>query len=215
MCGGKVSPEQINGISELRNFNQSADNNKTPIFGRLRDVFTQPGAVLEIGSGSGQHAIFLAENMRWLAWQPTEQGELLGDLTANIEELATDNVLIPVRLEVGAIWPDGRYDYAYTANVLHIMSEELMPGFFAEVSERLEPGGICSVYGPFRYNGHFTTESNAHFDLFLKETYPHGGIRDFEVVCAEADRHGFELLHDFNMPANNQLLVFRLSTSAS
>jgi len=194
----------------LKNFNQAADINRTPIYERLKEVFAKPGTVLEVGAGSGQHAIFLGEQMPWLTWQPTEQAELLVDLTANIEETGLHNVLKPVRLEVGAYWPAGGYDYGYAANILHIMSEKLVPDFFAGLCERLEKNGICAVYGPFRYNGDFTTESNASFDVFLKETYPHGGIRDFETVCAEAQRYGFELQHDFNMPANNQLLVFRL-----
>ena len=193
----------------MRNFNQAADNNKRPICEKLQALFAAPGRVLEIASGSGQHAIHMSSQLPHLTWQPTEQTEMLEPLKENVSKFTAGNVLEPVELEVSNIWPAGSFSYAYAANLLHIMSEPLMPVFFERVSQRLVMQGLCVVYGPFRYGGCFTTESNARFDVFLRGTYPHGGIRDFEKVCDVAGQYGFSIISDFNMPANNQLLVFR------
>lgn len=197
-------------MSQIRDFSQAAENNQSPILERLAEYFTEPGHVLEIGSGTGQHAIYLSTQLPHLTWQPTEQPGSLDRLNANLSDLAPGNVRPGVGLKVESEWPEGLYRYAFSANVLHIMPADYIPGFFTELAARLEPGGLCCLYGPYRYGGAFTTASNAKFDVWLKEKHPGGGIRDIEHVTELANHAGFIMLDDHDMPANNQLLVFQL-----
>lgn len=197
-------------MSQVRHFSQAAENNKSSILERLAGYFTESGHVLEIGSGTGQHAIYLSTHLPHLIWQPTEQPEYLDRLNENLSALAPGNVQTGVGLKVESEWPEGLYRYAFSANVLHIMSADHIPRFFAELAARLETDGLCCLYGPYRYGGKFTTQSNARFDGWLKETHTGGGIRDIEHVTELAKHAGFRMLDDHDMPANNQLLVFQL-----
>ncbi len=192
----------------LKNFSQAAHNNKDAILGVLKRFFLEPGLLLEIGSGSGQHAIHMAGQMRSITWQPTEMSTNLPALEENLLVGSQTNVLKPAELEIGFVWPEGDYRYAYAANVLHIMSERLLPDLFSGLRSCMCLVGLVCFYGPFKYGGEFTTESNARFDGWLKRNYPKAGIRDIEIVEAEAASKGFKLSDDFAMPANNQLLVF-------
>ena len=193
----------------LKNFNQAADNNKEAILSVLKPLFRERGTLLEIGSGSGQHAIHMARQLPSVTWQPTEMAKNLAMLVDNVLAGEEGNVLEPAKLEIGGVWPSGMYLYAYAANLLHIMSERLLPELFSGLRSRMLPGGLLCFYGPFKYGGEFTTESNARFDGWLTRNYPEGGIRDIEVVEGQAIRTDFKLIDDFSMPANNQLLVFR------
>jgi len=193
----------------LRNFSQAADNNKTPILDQLTRLFIDPGTVLEVGSGGGQHALHFAKALPHLTWQPTDQGDYFKPLLENMSEFASANVLSPVYLDVSEVWQVAHYEYAYIANVLHIMAAEFMAPFFAGLGRHLKVDAICCIYGPFRYQGRFTTESNARFDEWLKDKNPASGIRDAEIVIALAEKNGLSLREDIVMPANNQLLVFK------
>ena len=191
----------------LKNFSQAADNNKNAILSVLKRYFLEPGVLLEIGSGSGQHAIHMAEQLPLIAWQPTEMSTNLAALEENLLIGGKTNVLEPAELEIGVVWPGGEYRYAYAANVLHIMPARLLPDLFSGLSARMSLGGLLFFYGPFKYAGEFTTESNARFDGWLKRSYREAGIRDVETVEDEAASAGFKLVDDLSMPANNQLLV--------
>ena len=190
------------------NFNQAAENNKKPILTELKRILVEPGALLEIGSGSGQHVLYMAELLQDVIWQPTEMAVNLSALAHNLTSSRIHNILQPFELEVGKDWPNGEYRYAYAANVLHIMSEKLLPSIFKELKEVVQAGGIAVFYGPFKYNGYFTTDSNKRFDEWLRKKSSEAGIRDIEMVLAEAHNSGFTLIEDIAMPANNQLLVF-------
>ncbi len=192
----------------MKNVSQAAENNKQVIFDQLSGIFSAPGEVLEIGSGAGQHAIHIARQLTHLTWQPADQGSYFDPLVDNIREFAPDNVLAPIYLDVNGEWPAGQFQYVFSANVLHIMPATLIEPFFAGIGQVLNGGGICCVYGPFRYHGEFTTESNARFDQWLKGNNPESGIRDFEIVTAVAEKNGLVLQDDLTMPANNQLLKF-------
>ena len=192
----------------IQNYSQAAENNRAPILEQLTTLFDRKGVVLEIGSGSGQHALAFSKHLPHLSWQPADQGEYFAGLVANISTASAQNVLSPIYLDVQQQWPDACYDYAYSANVLHIMPEKLMTPFFAGVGKILRDGGLCCIYGPFKYEEKFTTESNANFDLWLKNHNPLSGIRDIEEVIRLSQQNALTLLYDREMPANNQLLVF-------
>ena len=193
----------------MKNFNQAADNNKEFILRVLELLFIEPGMLLEIGSGYGQHAIHISRQLQSVTWQPTEVLQNLPALVENLAAGADANVLAPTVLEIGGLWPGGKYQYAYAANVLHIVSERLLPELFMGLHSRIWSGGLLCFYGPFKYDGEFTTDSNARFDDWLKRNYVEGGIRDIEIVERQAATTDFKLIDDFSMPANNQLLVFR------
>lgn len=191
-------------------FSQAAENNKEPIASVLRDVFKEVRQVLEIASGTGQHAVHFARALPRLTW-------LSSDLVANLddirERLARDGVANappPLALDVTERpWPALKVDGVFAANCLHIMSWAEGEHLFGGIGEVLDPGGTACLYGPFKYGGAFTTESNARFDAHLKRRDRASGIRDFEAVDTLARAQGLRLIRDAAMPANNQLLVWR------
>lgn len=191
-------------------FSQAAENNKEPIASVLRDVFKEVRQVLEIASGTGQHAVHFARALPRLTW-------LSSDLVANLddirERLARDGVANappPLALDVTERpWPALKVDGVFAANCLHIMSWAEGEHLFGGIGEVLDPGGTACLYGPFKYGGAFTTESNARFDAYLKRRDRASGIRDFEAVDTLARAQGLRLIRDAAMPANNQLLVWR------
>jgi SAM-dependent methyltransferase len=197
----------VSGTSML-NFSQAADNNKQAILDVLAEHMASPATVLEIGSGSGQHALHFSAQLTHLMWQPSELDCGLEALRSNLDQAAIANVADPVVLDVcGGPWP-ADVDCVYTANTLHIMSWSMVIEFMRGVGQVLGASGSLYVYGPFRYNGDFTTESNARFDGWLKERDPASGVRDFEALDALALAEGLRLAVDVAMPANNQLLIW-------
>lgn len=191
-------------------FSEACERNKGPILEALRSAFADRTRVLEIGAGTGQHAVHFASHLPHLVWQPTDRAEHLPGLAARIAEQGAPNLRPPLELDVTqAHWPALDVDGVYSANTLHIMSWAEVESFFSGVGRALREGGVLTVYGPFRYAGRFTTESNAAFDRSLRERDPASGIRDFEAVDTLAFAQGLELRADHSMPANNQLLVWK------
>lgn len=194
----------------MKPFSQACENNKQPILDGLSRVFDDRKKVLEVGSGTGQHAVFLAENLPHLHWQA-------GDLPAHhsgikqwIDDAQLPNVSKPINTDVDQQpWSVEPVDAVFSANTLHIMSWEQVQKFFQVLSTVTLPGAIVAIYGPFNYAGRFTSESNRYFDASLKQRGPHQGIRDFEAVNKLAEEIGLELLEDSAMPANNRLLVWK------
>lgn len=167
--------------------------------------------MLEIGSGTGQHAVFFARALPHLLWQPSDRAEWLPALRARIAQEGPENLAAPIELDVTwAPWPIFDADTIYSANTLHIMAWQEVEAFFAGVGRTLAKAAhrTLAVYGPFKYRGAFTTPSNAAFDESLKSRDPASGIRDFEAVDALARAQGLVLSADHAMPANNQLLVW-------
>ena len=191
-------------------FSESCVQNRDPILAVLRVWFADRRHVLEIGSGTGQHAVYFAPELPHLVWQTADVPPHHAGIRAWLDDAALPNVRPPLALDVNQTgWRSGRYDAVFSANTLHIMSWPEVEQFFAGMGEVLEPGGVLAVYGPFNYNGAYTSESNARFDAWLKSRDPASGVRDFEAVDALARAQGLILQQDIAMPANNRSLVWR------
>lgn len=190
-------------------FSDACERNKGPILEVLRTAFAGCTRVVEIGSGTGQHAVHFACHLPHLSWQPTDRVDYLAGLAARFAAEGPPNLASPVELDVLQLpWPAVRGDAVFSANTLHIMSWPAVKALFAGLPRMLETGGVLAIYGPFKYGGRFTTESNAAFDAMLRERDPQSGLRDFEAVNALAEGVGLKLSADHAMPANNQLLVW-------
>lgn len=182
--------------------------NREPILAALRDHFADRRNVLEIGSGTGQHAIFFAAALRHLNWQTSEQRENLPGIQAWLDEADLPNTPAPLELHVNEAWPTQRFDAIFSANTLHIMSWAEVERVFVRLPEVMTGDARLAIYGPFNYGGRFTSESNATFDAWLKQSGAHQGIRDFEAVDALAGQAGLTLIEDRAMPSNNRCLIW-------
>ena len=205
-------PVQEAGAAALSDkpFAESCVENRAPILAVLRAVFADRSRVLEIGSGTGQHAVYFAPELPHLTWQTADVPQHHAGIRLWLAEAALPNVLAPLELDVNRTeWHSGRYDAVFSANTLHIMSWPEVERLFAGIGAVLESGGVLAIYGPFNINGAFTSESNARFDAWLKARDPASGVRDFEAVDALARAQGLVLQQDVAMPANNRTLVWR------
>ena len=190
-------------------FSEACERNKGPILEVLRVAFADRAQVLEIGSGTGQHAVYFAAQLTHLVWHPTEQLAYLADLGSRVKLEGTRNLRQPTVLDVKqTIWPLRSVDAVYSANTLHIMGWTEVEAMFRGVDAVLSPHGVMCLYGPFRYGGRYTSDSNRDFDLMLKERDPLSGLRDMTDVSALAERHALRLRADHDLPANNRLLEF-------
>jgi cyclopropane fatty-acyl-phospholipid synthase-like methyltransferase len=190
-------------------FSAACERNKAPILEVLRLRFADRTQVLEVGSGTGQHAVHFARQLGHLIWHPTEQLAYLADLTERVKVEGSANLRVPTLLDVRqAVWPVRGVDAMFTANTLHIMSWAEVMALFNGMGSVLTPGGVLCIYGPFRYAGRYTSDSNQEFDRMLQERDPQSGLRDIEAVSLLAEQYGLNLDADFDLPANNRLLVF-------
>ncbi len=165
--------------------------------------------VLEVGSGTGQHAVYMGKHLPGVLWQPTDVASNHEGIKLWMQEARLENIQQPLVYEVGINdWPDFKADVVFTANTLHIMSLELVEIFLNDVGQHLKVGGRLMIYGPFKYRGEFTTQSNADFELWLKNIDEKRGIRDFEHICEQLNGYNITNVADISMPANNQFLVF-------
>ena len=188
---------------------EACERNKAPILTILRELFATTSYVLEIGSGTGQHAIYFAQQLPHLVWQPSDLPDNLAAIIQRLEMEGPANVKKPIRLNVqNEPWPVSSTDAVFSANSLHIMSWENVKHFFRGVSAILDPIGLLCVYGPFRYGNLYTSDSNETFDWYLKNRDPLSGIKDFEAVDRLAIKGGLRLVADHAMPANNQMLIW-------
>jgi cyclopropane fatty-acyl-phospholipid synthase-like methyltransferase len=194
----------------------SCDRNREPILAVLREHFVACRKVLEIGSGTGQHAVYFAAALPHLIWQCSEVQENLIGIQAWLEEAHLPNTPLPVLLDVKGEWPVNQqldqYDAAFSANTLHIMHWLEVEQMFARLDKALTPDAVVAIYGPFNYGGRFTSDSNAAFNDWLQARGTHMAIRDFEAVNALAAKIGLQLIADAAMPANNRTLVWRRLT---
>ena len=189
-------------------FSESCERNKAPILECLRKIFSEPASILEIGSGSGQHALHFGASLPHLTWQTSDLPTNHPGIQAWLDEYAPPNVLPPIALDVCGPWPKQTYDGVFTANTLHIMPWSAVQELIAGAGKALRNGGRLVIYGPFNYHGTFTSGSNARFDEWLKNRDSHSGIRDFEEVVKCSGINGLQLETDYAMPANNRLLIF-------
>jgi SAM-dependent methyltransferase len=188
---------------------EACERNRGPILSVLKRFFLTRRSVLEIGSGTGQHAAYFAPELPWLTWQPSDVAEHLPGIRQWVEDSGAPNLRLPIELDVEEPWPALSVDAAYSANTCHIMSWPQVHRMFRGVGQSLQAGGIFCVYGPFNYGGRHTSESNARFDAMLRARDAASGLRDFEAIVALALQHGLAEEEDNPMPANNRLLVFR------
>ncbi|KAB2966251.1 MAG: DUF938 domain-containing protein [Zoogloea sp.] len=195
-------------------YSPACDRNKEPILEVLKAHLQDPGQVLEIGSGTGQHAVHFAAAMPHLTWQCSDRPEYLPGIRQWLADAALPNTLPPLTLDVTGPWPEGLFDAVFTANTLHIMGWPEVEQLFARLPHVLAPGGRLVVYGPFNYGGRFTSASNAQFDAALRSDDPARGIRDFEAVDALASQAGLQLMEDNSLPANNRCIVWGRAAAA-
>lgn len=191
-------------------FAEACERNRNPILAVLRAHFSDRTRVLEIGSGTGQHAVHFAAAMPYLVWQTSDRAENLPGIRAWLAEAKLANTPPPIELDVTAeAWPSRLYDAIFSANTLHIMSWPEVERFFASLGRITTTDAKLAIYGPFNYDGAFTSASNAAFDESLKARATHMGIRDMESVNALARDAGFAMIDDVAMPANNRTLVWQ------
>lgn len=187
----------------------SCERNRDPILAVLQEQLMDRHRVLEIGSGTGQHAVHFAAALPHLTWQTSDRAENLPGVRAWLDEAGLANTPPPIELDVNGPWPSQRFDAVFMANTLHIMSWPEVERCFQGLAGVLADDAMLIVYGPFNYGGRYTSDSNANFDVWLKARGAHQGIRDFEAVNALASRLRLVLVGDLAMPANNRCLVWR------
>ncbi len=192
----------------MKPFAESSEQNKQPILDVLRVTFTDSEKVLEIGSGTGQHAVFFAEQMPHLTWICSDLEESHEGICQWLEEAGLPNIEGPLLLDARQSWPAMRVDAVFSANVIHIMSWQAVKGMLKNIGKILQPGGKLCLYGPFMYDGQHTSESNARFDAWLKQRDPLSGVRDVAKLTELAEAEGIKLHKDYEMPVNNRILVW-------
>lgn len=194
----------------MKPFSEACEQNKQPILDVLRVEFANCRSVLEIGSGTGQHAVFFARELPHLAWQTSDVREAHAGIQSWLTESGQRTIAQPLALEIGADpWPENRFDGVFSANTTHIMGWPQVERMFEGIPGVLATGGVFCLYGPFNYNGRYTSESNARFDVWLRDRDPDSGVRDFEKLDALARAGGMSLVQDYEMPVNNRILVWK------
>lgn len=194
----------------MKPYSESCDQNRDPIFSIIEPLFRGRRSVLEIGSGTGQHAVHFAAMMPHLTWHTSDLPENHAGIRAWLDEAALPNISGPVALDVSSRpWPDLETDAVFSANTVHIMRWKEVVALFAGVGDLLGRDGLFCLYGPFNYGGNYTSESNVRFDEWLHARDPLSGIRDFDDLDRLAGTAGLQIEHDYAMPANNRLLCWR------
>ncbi len=196
----------------MKPHSEACERNRDPILKVLKEWFIAPGTVLEIGAGTGQHAVHFARHLPHLEWIATDREENHPGIAAWIEEEGSSNLKGPLSLDVtGQSWPVEQVNYVYSANTAHIMSWPMVQSMFEGVGKVLASRGVFCLYGPFNRNGQFTSDSNRAFDESLKARDPCMGIRDDQALIALATRCGLRFAADYSMPAKNRVLVWNKS----
>jgi len=202
-------------------FSAAADRNKEAIGDAIEALLNHSTTVLEIGSGSGQHAVYLCRRFGHLQWQVTEQSQYLEGLQAVVSDASLDNILNPFELEVSAVADDGltvkgmesNYSLVYSANTSHIMRFDQVPSLFTVAGHYLHGDGCFALYGPFKENGQHNSDGNRDFDASLRSQDSRMGIRDIEALKEFASASGLTLTDQISMPANNRILLWRKHSS--
>lgn len=193
-------------------FSQACENNKAPILAVIREYFADCHRVLEVGSGTGQHAAYFAGQLPHLVWQASDVAAHQAGIEAWRTEAGLTNQPAAITLDVNGEWPNQQFDGVFSANTAHIMSWPEVQRCFAGVSQVLKTGGHFCLYGPFNFDGQYTSDSNRQFDAMLRARDPESGIRDFSDLNQLANQHGMCFVSDHPMPANNRTLVWRRSS---
>jgi len=193
----------------MKPFSESCIQNQAEIASILIELLSDKKYVLEIGSGTGQHAVHFAEHLPHLVWQTSDQIQYHKGIQLWLDEANLDNTKSPLTLDVSqANWPELKVDAMFSANAVHIMSWENVTDYFNKGAKLIDKKGLFILYGPFNYNGQFTSESNANFDNWLKSRDSNSGVRDFEALDELANNNHMTLKNDFEMAANNRILCW-------
>ncbi len=188
----------------------SCERNQQPILERLKAVFPDTADILEIGSGTGQHAVYFSTHQSDWRWQTSDVIDHHEGIQEWLADADLSNALPPLELEVcSGTWPDKKYHAVFSANTAHIMSWDEVCCMIRGAGAVLMSGGSFCLYGPFNKNGEFNSESNRRFDAQLRIDTPHMGIRDIENLVDQAEKAGLSIENEIDMPANNRILVFR------
>lgn len=197
-------------------FAEACERNREPILSVLKPLLADCRAVLEIGSGTGQHAVYFAKNMPHLCWQTSDRPEYLPGIRQWLDEAALVNTPAPLSLDVSqTCWPVSECDAVFSANTVHIMAWEEVKAFVQGAGRVLSRDGLFILYGPFNYGNRYTSDSNRQFDAWLKARDPESGIRNFEDLHDLAGRAGMEFIEDREIPANNRILCWKMTRDSS
>ena len=191
-------------------FSPACERNREPILAVLHGRFADRSRVLEIGSGSGQHAVHFAAAMPHLVWQTSDVPAHLPGIRQWLAEARLPNTPPPQAFDVNGVWPAGRFDAVFSANTLHIMAWHEVVLLFEGLHKVMSPGALLVVYGPFNEGGQYSSASNAAFDAALRADDPQRGIRDIEAVDALAHAAGLLRVDDQPMPANNRCISWQM-----
>jgi len=192
-------------------FSPACERNREAILDVLRERFSACTHVLEVGSGTGQHAVHFARGLPQLVWQTSDVPAHLSGIREWLAEAQLPNTPAPLNFDINTAPPDGDFDAIFSANTLHIMAWSEVQRLFSLLPALMRPRALLTVYGPFNYGGQFTSASNAAFDASLRVNQPQRGIRDFEAVNALAQAAGLTLVEDRAMPANNRCVTWQRS----
>ena len=191
-------------------FAESSEQNKQPILEILKTELADIQRILEVGSGTGQHAVYFAEQLPHVHWICSDLEENHAGITAWLAEADLNNVEGPLLLDARERWPDDlQVDAVFSANAIHIMSWQAVKGMIENIGRILRPGGKLCLYGPFMLDGQHSSESNAHFDDWLKQRDPLSGVRDITALNELAAKAGLQQENNHEMPVNNRILVWK------
>jgi len=199
----------------MKRFSEACNRNQAPILAVLKEVLPNTGRVLEIGSGTGQHAAYFSRSLPDLAWQPSDLAEALPSIEAWREESGAPNLNPPMVIDLlGNNATPSRVDAIVCINTAHIVAWTGVERLFSIAANILEPKGVLYFYGPYRYPDHALEPSNVAFDRWLKEQNSVSGIRDYAAVESLAESNGFILGGDRSMPSNNRSIWWVRQTAA-
>ena len=199
-------------IPSHKPYSESCDQNRDPILEVIQPLLKEKESVLEVGSGTGQHAVYFAKEMPHLIWQTSDQEVYHEGIKRWLDDAKLDNTPPPIPLNVSTdTWPTQSFDAVFSANAVHIMAWDNVVDFFKNAPKLVNKGGLFIFYGPFNYNQQYTSESNARFDIWLKQRDPQSAIRDFEALDELAQKAEMTLQSDHDLPANNRILVWEKS----
>ena len=188
----------------------ACDRNCRVILDVLREILARSETVLEVGSGTGQHAVYFADHLPHVRLTPSDRPGHLDSIRAWSGEAQLDNLRPPVELDLlDDVLDTGTFDAMLCINTIHIVAWEGTERLFRLAADRLSAGGILYVYGPYRYADRPLEPSNESFDEWLRARDPDSGVRDFDAVNQLAVQAGLELQGDIAMPANNRSIWWR------
>ncbi len=203
---------RVDVVAVNKPFSESCVQNRAPIFAVLQPRLRDCEHLLEIGSGTGQHAVYFAAELPHLTWHTSDCAENHPGIMTWLRDAHLPNVQAPIALDVlQDPWPERPFDAVFSANTAHIMSTAAVEEMFSGVGRVLRPGTHFLLYGPFNHDGHFTSPSNRAFDAQLREFDPAMGVRDVVWLKELAAASAMSLAEDVEMPVNNRLLIWQKS----